>query len=161
MKISAGLLVYRKKDNKIEILLVHPGGPFWQNKDLNSWSIPKGEIDENEDKLSAAIREFEEETGLKIEEKDKEKIFYLGEVKSKNKTLYVYVLEKDFGDNFEIKSNLIEINWKGKKIKIPEVDRGEYFDLDSAKEKLVPYQKEIIELLKRIINSNSSNFSIA
>ncbi len=147
MKTSAGLLVYRKKSNKIEILLVHPGGPFWQNKDLNSWSIPKGEIDENEDKLTAAIREFEEETGLKIEEKDKKKIFYLGEVESRNKILYVYALEKNFGDNFEIKSNLIEIDWQGKKIKIPEVDRGEYFSLELAKEKLVPYQKEIVNLL--------------
>jgi predicted NUDIX family NTP pyrophosphohydrolase len=147
MKFSAGLLVYRKKDNKIEILLVHPGGPFWQNKDLNSWSIPKGEIDQNEDKLTAAIREFEEETSLKIGEEDKEKIFYLGEVKSSNKTLYIYVLEKDFGDNLEIKSNLIEIDWQGKKIKIPEVDRGEYFSLELAKEKLVSYQKEIVNLL--------------
>ncbi len=128
-------------------MLVHPGGPFWQNKDLNSWSIPKGEIDQNEDKLTAAIREFEEETGLKIEEKDKKKIFYLGEVESRNKILYVYALEKNFGDNFEIKSNLIEIDWQGKKIKIPEVDKGEYVSLELAKEKLVPYQKEIVNLL--------------
>jgi predicted NUDIX family NTP pyrophosphohydrolase len=148
MKQSAGLLIFRKKNKEIEILLVHPGGPFWQNKDLNSWSIPKGEIDKNEDKLSAAIREFEEETGLKISEKDKKNIFYLGEVKSKNKIVYVYALEKDYGDDFEIKSNLIEINWQEKVLKIPEVDKAKYFDLKIAEEKLVSYQKEIITLLR-------------
>ncbi|MEM0476643.1 MAG: NUDIX domain-containing protein [Candidatus Aenigmatarchaeota archaeon] len=155
MKKSAGVLVYRKKNNKIEILLVHPGGPFWQNKDENSWSIPKGEIEDEDINLKeTAIREFEEETGLKINEEDKEKMFYLGEVKSTNKILYVFILEKDFGDDFEIKSNLIEIEWppkSGKFIKIPEVDKAGYFDLETAKIKLVNYQKEIVEIISKII----------
>lgn len=155
MKKSAGVLVYRKKNNKIEILLVHPGGPFWQNKDENSWSIPKGEIEDEDVNLKkTAIREFEEETGLKINEEDKEKMFYLGEVKSTNKILYVFILEKDFGDDFEIKSNLIEIEWppkSGKFIKIPEVDKAGYFDLETAKIKLVNYQKEIVEIISKII----------
>lgn len=155
MKKSAGVLVYRKKNNKIEILLVHPGGPFWQNKDENSWSIPKGEIEDEDVNLKkTAIREFEEETGIKINEEDKEKMFYLGEVKSTNKILYVFILEKDFGDDFEIKSNLIEIEWppkSGKFIKIPEVDKAGYFDLETAKIKLVNYQKEIVEIISKII----------
>lgn len=155
MKKSAGVLVYRKKNNKIEILLVHPGGPFWQNKDENSWSIPKGEIEDEDINIKeTAIREFEEETGLKINEEDKEKMFYLGEVKSTNKILYVFILEKDFGDDFEIKSNLIEIEWpskSGKFIKIPEVDKAGYFDLETAKIKLVNYQKEIVEIISKII----------
>lgn len=155
MKKSAGVLVYRKKNNKIEILLVHPGGPFWQNKDENSWSIPKGEIEDEDINLKeTAIREFEEETGLKINEEDKEKMFYLGEVKSTNKILYIFILEKDFGDDFEIKSNLIEIEWppkSGKFIKISEVDKAGYFDLETAKIKLVNYQKEIVEIISKII----------
>lgn len=155
MKKSAGVLVYRKKNNKIEILLVHPGGPFWQNKDENSWSIPKGEIEDEDINIKeTAIREFEEETGLKINEEDKEKMFYLGDVKSTNKILYIFILEKDFGDDFEIKSNLIEIEWpskSGKFIKIPEVDKAGYFDLETAKIKLVNYQKEIVEIISKII----------
>ncbi len=150
MKRSAGILVFRKKD-KIEILLVHPGGPYWQNKDENSWSIPKGEVNNlkfnQENLLETAIREFEEETGLKISEEDKKHIFYLGEVKSKNKILHVFALEKDFGD-FEVKSNFVEIEWpprSGEFIKIPEVDKAKYFDLKTARQKLVDYQKSILD----------------
>lgn len=156
MKISAGILIYRQKENKIEVLLVHPGGPFWKKRDLNSWSIPKGEINalnfekfENEfDFLkNEALRELEEETGIELKKEDKQRIFYLGKVKSINKLLFVFALEKDLGDDIKIKSNLIEIEWKGRKIKIPEVDKASYFDLKTAEEKLVNYQKEIIKIL--------------
>jgi predicted NUDIX family NTP pyrophosphohydrolase len=159
MKISAGLLIYRFK-NQFQILLVHPGGPYWQNKDENSWSIPKGEIENNNDLLLEAIRELEEETGLKIDEGDKNKIFYLGEVKGTNKLVKIFCLEKDFGDNLDIKSNLIEIEWppkSGKKIEIFEVDKAQYFDLETAKSKLVNYQKNIVDLFMekfKIINNN-------
>jgi len=148
MKKSAGILVYRKR-NGIEILLVHPGGPYWQNKDENSWSIPKGEI-ENDNELQEAIREFEEETGLKIKKEDKNNIFYLGEIKSPNKIVKVFCLEKDFGDNLEVKSNIIEIEWppgSGRMIKVPEIDKAQYFNLQTAKYKLLYYQKNIIDLL--------------
>lgn len=148
MKKSSGILVYRKRNNQIEVFLVHPGGPFWKNKDLNSWSIPKGEI-ENNNFLENALREFHEETGIDLSQ-EKEKIKYLGEVKSKNKILYVYFLQKDLGE-VKVKSNLIEIEYQGRKIKIPEVDQGNYFDIETAKKKLVDYQKEIIDLLKQII----------
>ncbi len=93
MKKSAGILVFRKK-RILELFLVHPGGPFWEKKDNNSWSIPKGEIKENEDILETALREFKEETGVDLY-KDKEKIFYLGEFKSNYKILYVFAIEKD------------------------------------------------------------------
>jgi len=149
MKVSAGILVYRKK-NGIEVLIVHPGGPYWQNRDKNTWSIPKGEVDKHSDLLLEAIREFEEETGLKIDEKDKRKIFYLGEAKKYNKIVKVFCLEKDFGDDLEIKSNFIKIEWpprSGKIIEIPEVDKGGYFDLETAKQKLVRYQKGLIDML--------------
>jgi len=144
MKKSAGILIYRKKDGKIQIFLVHPGGPFWKNKDLNSWSIPKGEVESNEDLKSTAIREFEEETGIVLTDEDKEKIFYLGEVKSQNKVVYVFALEKDLGDKIEIKSNLVKTNFG----EFPEVDKGEYFYLETAKQKLLNYQKTLVEMIK-------------
>ncbi len=157
MKISAGILVYRKKNRQIEVLLVHPGGPYWEGKDENSWSIPKGEMKEGESELEVALREFEEETGLKLTEEDKKKLKYFGEVKRPGKILKVYILEKDFayslrgrGDNLEVRSNLIEIEWpphSGKIIKIPEIDQIGYFDLETAKRKLVKYQKTLIEKL--------------
>jgi predicted NUDIX family NTP pyrophosphohydrolase len=160
MKKSAGILIYRKKNGKIQVFLVHPGGPFWKNKDLNSWSIPKGEIENEEDLKNTALREFEEETGIVLTDEDKEKIFYLGEVKSKNKIVYVFALEKDLGDEIKIKSNLIRrgltqtergltrTKSENKFIEFPEIDKGEYFDLEVAKEKLVNYQKELIEMIK-------------
>ena len=188
MKKSAGILVYRKKNNKIEVLLIHPGGPYWQNKDENSWSIPKGEVartntnlertnannissqkfaTENEVRIGSpvssqefvllkntAIREFEEETGLKLSDKDKEKIHYLDEVKSSNKIIYVFILEKDFGDNLKPQSNWIEIEWPPKSkniIKIPEVDKAGYFDLETAETKLVSYQKKVIDKLQKYL----------
>jgi len=147
MKKSAGILIYRKKNGKIQVFLVHPGGPFWKNKDLNSWSIPKGEIENEEDLKNTTLREFEEETGIVLTDEDKEKIFYLGEVKSKNKIVYVFALEKDLGDDIKIKSNLIKTEFG----EFPEIDKGEYFDLEVAKEKFVSYQKELVEMIKKFL----------
>jgi predicted NUDIX family NTP pyrophosphohydrolase len=146
MKKSAGILIYRKKNGKSQVFLVHPGGPFWENKDLNSWSIPKGEIENEEDLKNTALREFKEETGIVLTDEDKEKIFYLGEVKSKNKIVYVFALEKDLGDDIKIKSNLVKTEFG----EFPEVDKGEYFDLEVAKEKLVSYQKDLIKMIKSV-----------
>jgi predicted NUDIX family NTP pyrophosphohydrolase len=144
MKKSSGILIYRKKNGKVQVFLVHPGGPFWKNKDLNSWSIPKGEIENEEDLKNTALREFEEETGIVLTDEDKEKIFYFGEVKSKNKIVYVFALEKDLGDEIKIKSNLIKTEFG----EFPEIDKGEYFDLEIAKEKLIDYQKILTEMIK-------------
>lgn len=136
--------MYRKKNEKIQVFLVHTGGPFWKNKDLNSWSIPKGEIENEEDLKKTALREFEEETGIILTDEDKERIFYLGEVKSKNKIVYVFALEKNLGDEIKIKSNLVRTEF----VEFPEVDKGEYFDLEVAKEKLVSYQKKLVEMIR-------------
>jgi predicted NUDIX family NTP pyrophosphohydrolase len=144
MKKSAGILIYKKKNGNIQIFLVHPGGPFWKNKDLNSWSIPKGEIENEEDLKDTAIREFEEETGIVLTNKDKENIFYLGEVKNKNKIVYVFALEKDLGDEVKVKSNLVKTKFG----EFPEVDKGQYFNLEEAINKLVSYQKNLIKILK-------------
>ncbi len=156
MKKSAGILVYRRRGKKIGVLLVHPGGPFWKNKDENVWSIPKGEIEEGEGLLDNAVREFKEETGLEIDNKDFEKVFYLGEVKSQTKKIFVFALEKDFGDKLKVSSNLVEVEWppkSGKKIKVPEVDKIGYFDIYSAFRKLVNYQKPILEGLKKTVKT--------
>lgn len=149
--ISAGLLIWRKNNDQIEVLLVHPGGPFWAKKDEGVWSIPKGLIEEGEDILKAAERETEEETGFSI---DGENFIDLDEVKMKSgKIIHAWAVEGNF-DVSEIKSNDFEIEWpprSGKKQKFPEVDRGEYFDIKTAKIKIVPAQTEFIKRLMKNI----------
>ena len=146
-KKSAGIILYRKKNNILEILLVHPGGPFWAKKDEGAWSIPKGEFDDNEEPLAAAKREFEEELGKKARA---EKFIELSPVKNKsNKIVYAFAAEEDF-DTTNITSNLIWVDWpprSGKRMEIPEVDRAEWFDTTTAKAKILAYQLPFIEEL--------------
>src|SRR3989344_6845016 len=157
MKTSAGVLMYRIKDTKPEVLLVHPGGPFWAKKDEGSWSIPKGEADNNEtgdELLDVAKREFEEETWFKAEGNFK----YLGEVKNKSrKVVKAWAVQGDL-DPAQIKSNVIEIDWppgSGKKMEIPEVDRGDFFELEEAKRKINPYQIPLIDEFEKTIANTS------
>ena len=146
-KKSAGILLYRFTNNNMEVLLAHPGGPFWAKKDLGVWSIPKGEFDDDEDALTAAKREFEEELGKNV---SAENFLELTPVKSKsNKTVYAFAAEQDF-DSGNIKSNLCWVDWpprSGKRIEIPEVDKAEWFDIDTAKKKVLPYLMPLIEEL--------------
>lgn len=149
MKKSAGILLYRKKAGSIEVMLVHPGGPFWKNKDLGAWSIPKGEFTV-EDPLAAAMREFEEETGIAVDGKCIE----LTPLKQKSgKLVMAWALYKNI-DTSTIKSNEFEMEWpprSGKFIMVPEVDRGEWFSPSIAKEKIVPGQAAMIdELLEKL-----------
>jgi len=132
-------------------LLVHPGGPFWKNKDLNAWSIPKGEIEENEEPLKTALREFKEETGKELKA---DKIIPLKPVKLKGgKTVYAWAVEGDF-DPAKLKSNTIEIKWPPKTNRhliIPEVDKAAWFTAEQAKEKINKAQYALIEdLLEKI-----------
>ena len=147
-KKSAGIILYRKKNGTLEIMLVHPGGPFWAKKDAGVWSIPKGEFDDDEDALAAAKREFQEELGKKVLS---EKFSELTPVKSKsNKTVYAFAAEEDF-DTTNVTSNLIWIDWpprSGKRIEIPEVDKAEWFDAETAKQKILAYQLPLIDELK-------------
>ena len=148
-KKSAGILLYRTKNNILEVMLVHPGGPFWAKKDAGAWSIPKGEFEDDEDALAAAKREFEEELGKTISSKE---FIELSPVKSKsNKIVYAFAVEEDL-DITNIKSNLCWVDWpprSGKRIEIPEVDKAEWFDHETAKQKILPYQLPLIEELKK------------
>src|SRR3954453_22237281 len=133
---SAGIIAYRKR-GELEVLLVHPGGPFWKNKDLGAWSIPKGEASEGEDLLECAKREFQEETSFTAEGD----FIPLKPIKQKaGKIVHAWAFEGDC-DPMKIQSNTFPIEWppkSGKWLKIPEVDRAEFFEIEMAKQKLNP-----------------------
>lgn len=148
-KKSAGILLYRVRDGRYEFLLAHPGGPFWAKKDLGVWSIPKGEF-ENEDPLVAAVREFQEETGVKVSGD----FIELKPVISKSgKLLTPFGLQHDF-DTSKLESNLFSMEWppkSGKQQSFPEVDRADWFDYTTARTKINPYQAPILEeLMKKL-----------
>jgi len=150
IKQSAGILLYRNTNNILEVFLVHPGGPFFKNKDEGSWSIPKGEFLDDEEALTAAKREFEEETGQTIDGN----FISLGSIKQKSgKTVYAWAVEGDINHE-TIFSNTCEIEWpprSGKKLTIPEIDRAAWFEVDEAKRKINPAQAELIDRLTALI----------
>jgi len=145
-KQSAGILLYRQVSKQTEVFLVHPGGPFWAKKDAGAWSIPKGEFTD-EDPLDAAKREFFEETGMQA---DFNRFMPLKPVKLKSgKNVFAWVAQGDL-DAAQIKSNVLKLEWppkSGKKIHFPEVDKGAWFTLDIAKEKINTSQAAFIEEL--------------
>ena len=146
MKVSAGILPFQRQKG-IEVYLVHMGGPYWRNK-ARAWSIAKGEIEAGEDPLQAAIREFHEETGQKIDGK----FIPLGEVKTSGKKILVWAVEAE--PSTEITSNTFTIEWpprSGKRVQFPEVDRAAWFTLDRAKEVLVKSQLPFLERLEKAI----------
>ena len=142
-KQSAGILLYRTINNTLEVFLVHPGGPYFKNKDDGSWSIPKGEFLNDEEALTAAKREFEEETGQPIDGK----FIELGTIQQKNgKIVHAWVVEGDINHE-TIFSNLFEMEWppkSGKKQSFPEIDRADWFDVDEAKVKINGAQAALI-----------------
>jgi predicted NUDIX family NTP pyrophosphohydrolase len=149
-KKSAGLLLYRKKNNVYQFFLVHPGGPFWKNKDVHAWSIPKGEF-EDEDPFDAAKREFKEETGILIHEKSG---IALTPVRQKNrKIIYAWAIEKD-ADESAINSNTCQVEFpphSRKFITIPEVDKAGWFTHKVAREKMNAAQYKLVEELINIL----------
>ena len=154
-KISAGILLFRRTAAGIEVLLVHPGGPFWAKKDAGAWSIPKGLVDEREDLLAAAKREFLEETGMAVEGA----FLDLGAHKRPGgKTIRAFGLEGDF-DPASLKSNTFSLEWpprSGKIAEFPEVDRAAWLSIDEALQKATKGQKPIIEALTRKLGAEGA-----
>lgn len=146
MKQSAGLMLYRTRKNVTEVLLVHPGGPFWAKKDAGAWSIPKGEFTEGEAPLDAAKREFAEEIGQPVPDGEYSE---LGSVKYSNKIAYVWTLEADI-DLAHFKSNTFTMEWppkSGQQQEFPEADKAAWIPLTKAKSKLVKGQVPLLEML--------------
>lgn len=143
---SAGILMYRNASSGLEVFLVHPGGPYYTGKDDGYWSIPKGEFEQDEDALTTAKREFEEETGFSIEGD----FLPLGSVRqSSHKTVYAWAVAGDC-DAAAARSNTFEMEWppgSGKRQAFPEVDRAAWFDIATARRKIHPGQLELLERL--------------
>lgn len=150
-KQSAGILLFRFEGERLQVLLVHPGGPIWKNKDIGSWSVPKGEFIGDEEPLAAAIREFEEETGNKINGD----FIELKPVKLKSgKIIYAWALHKEL-DPASCKSNEFEFEWppkSGKMQRFPEVDRAEWFAVADALLKINPAQAAFIIELEMLLS---------
>ena len=155
-KISAGLLVYRMRGGVLQVFLVHPGGPFWAKKDLAAWSIPKGLIDEGEDPLAAAQREFEEETALKVSGQ----FIQLTPVKLKSgKVVRAWAVEGDC-DPSAIISNTFSMEWppnSGRQQEFPEVDRAAWFDIEEARKKINQGQVGLLEELQQVLSKKHSS----
>jgi predicted NUDIX family NTP pyrophosphohydrolase len=153
-KISAGLLWYRFQNTLPEIFLVHPGGPFWQKKDMGAWSIPKGELGKDENALDAAKREMKEETGIDPEKPGLRSSAFLEltPVQQKSgKVILAWAVQGGI-DASEIDCNTFEIEWppkSGKKKSFPEIDKAGWFTISEAKNKIVPGQLPLIEELEQ------------
>lgn len=150
LKQSAGVLMFRRVGGGIEVLLAHPGGPFWKNKDDGAWSIPKGEYADNEDPLAAAKREFAEEIGLT----PSGDFIPLGEIRQRGgKVVTAWALEGDFEASLNaelLRSNTFSMPWpprSGKLQEFPEIDRAEWFPLEAARRKILKGQAELLDRL--------------
>ncbi len=145
-KSSAGILLFRRRQNGVEILLVHPGGPFWAKKDDGAWSIPKGEMESGEEPAVAAKREFEEETGAAVQGA----LIDLGRFRQPSgKVVAAFASEGDF-DPASLQSNVFAMEWpprSGKTAEFPEADRAAWFNLEAASSKIVKGQRPILAAL--------------
>ncbi|HEX2718558.1 MAG TPA: NUDIX domain-containing protein [Gemmatimonadaceae bacterium] len=152
--VSAGILLYRRRGESFEVFLAHPGGPFWRGRDAGAWTIPKGVVDEGEEPLAAARREFAEETGIVLDGP----FVPLGNVRQKaGKTVHAWAVEGD-ADAGTIVSNSSRVEWprnSGKWIVYPEVDRCAWMAPAEAREKMNPAQAEFLERLASLIGSRS------
>ncbi len=159
MKHSAGLLMYRRREGELQVLLAHPGGPFFARRDEGAWSIPKGEIEAGEEPLAAARREFEEETGVVPEGPYLE----LPEVEQKNrKIVHAWAFEGDC-DPSQIRSNTFQMEFprgSGKIAEFPEIDRAEFFSPDEARRKANPAQAMLIDALEALLQPVSTTMPV-
>lgn len=157
MKKSAGILIYKWYEEKLKVFLVHPGGPFWKNKDEGVWSIPKGEIEDGEpDFLNIAKRELKEETGIDLFSRKNEEFIFLESVKQKSgKIVYCWAIEGDWS-GLLMGTSYVEMEWplrSGKFIKFPEVDKASFFSLDIARKKMNLVQTAFLDRLKDKLNN--------
>jgi predicted NUDIX family NTP pyrophosphohydrolase len=149
--LSAGILLHRSGADELEVLLVHPGGPFWARRDAGAWSIPKGEIEPGEEPLDAARREFAEETGTPAPAGAP---VSLGEVRlSSGKRILAWSLAGDL-DATQIVSNTVEVTVRGRTIVVPEVDRAAWFTVAVAREKLNPSQVPLLDRLSALLGDH-------
>jgi len=148
--LSAGLLMFRLKEGKLQVFLVHPGGPFWAKKDEGAWSIPKGEVRENEPLLDTAVREFEEEIGAM----PKGEFLELGWIKQRGgKIVHAWAFKGDYDESRPIKSNMFKMEFppgSGRIQEFPEIDKACFFDVEEAARKINPAQ---VEFIKRLQNA--------
>lgn len=147
---SAGILLYRTVEGVPEVLLVHPGGPFWRNKDVGAWQLPKGLIEPGEDEAAAARREVAEELGIEIDGP----LAQLGEIRQAGgKTVVAYASERDI-DPGSVVSNTVEIDWpprSGRKLTVPEIDEARWFVLDDARSHILPSQAPLLDRLSGVL----------
>ncbi len=155
-KTSAGILMYRSRNNAIEVFLVHAGGPFFINKDAGAWSVPKGEIDKGEDSLAAARREFEEETGCRPEGT----FVPLSPIKQRSgKTVVSWAVEGNC-DAEAVKSNTFKLEWppkSGRFQDFPEVDRAAWFTIEEARYKINPAQAPLLDELTSLVRPEGAD----
>jgi predicted NUDIX family NTP pyrophosphohydrolase len=151
-RVSAGLVMYRWKHGKLEVFLAHPGGPFFAHKDFGHWSIPKGEIEPDEDPLMAAIREFQEEVGISIDPNSR--FLDLGTIQQKGgKMVQAWAVEQDWDDSQPFQSNTFTLEWpprSGKLQTFPEMDRAQFFSVEEAKRRIKESQIPLLEKLEEI-----------
>ena len=148
-KISAGILMYRHGDGEMEVLLVHPGGPFWRNRDLGAWSIPKGEFPEGENPEAAARREFAEELGVELTSR----LEPLGQLRQRGGKIVIAYASEGTLDVTNVRSNEIPIEWpprSGRIIHIPEIDRAAWFELSLARKKILASQQPFLDRLESL-----------
>jgi predicted NUDIX family NTP pyrophosphohydrolase len=147
---SAGIVAFRRRHGRIQVLLVHPGGPFWRNKDLGAWSIPKGEYDAGEEAEAAARREFQEELGIELTEE----LLPLGEIRQRGgKTVKAFAVEADVAAE-NIRSNTFEIEWpprSGRRQAFPEIDRAGWFEIAAARARINEAQTSLLDRLETIV----------
>lgn len=149
-RVSAGLLMYRIREGRLEVFLAHPGGPFFTRKDEGHWTIPKGEIEPGEELLATAIREFGEETGLRIDPASP--FVPLGSIQQKGgKIVHAWAVERNEEVEQPIRSNAYEMEWPpgtGRLQSFPEIDRAEFFSIPEARRKIKERQRALLERLE-------------